>query len=489
LYDKTSNMSGVPEAYKSLPAVDKLLASPAIRAAVQRHGRELMTWCIRQTLSEIRKKPPTEGIPSFDEVIHTAVAFADSFAGGHLSRVLNATGIVLHTNLGRSPFSRKMLEEAFKKLEGYNNLELDLSTGRRGSRNVHPRRLLTYITGAEEVLVVNNAAAAVMLILRTFAKNREVVISRGELIEIGGSFRIPEIMAASDCRMVEVGTTNKTRVSDYENAICKETALLFKAHTSNFMLKGFTEETSLQDVSALAKKFRLPVLYDLGSGMIRPSGIPLLTGEPTVKEALAAGADVVCFSGDKLFGGPQAGIIAGRKRYIDKLAREPMFRALRVCKTTLALLEQACLQHINPERLRLENPVFRAVTADREMLRQKAVSLFQRLQDHTIPCETVDSSGQIGGGSFPDTSIPGFGVMLTFGNSAKERMAYAADMFHLLLSRPLPVLGILRKGNLVFDMLTLGDEDLEKVADAIVQCHSLMQNSASEIHPMEQKKG
>lgn len=479
-------MSGQQEAYKSLPAVDKLLASPAVKAAVSRHGKELITWCIRQTLSDIRKIPRTTGIPAFDEVMHASLDLADQIASGNLRRVLNATGIVLHTNLGRSPFSKRMLEDAFHKLEGYNNLELDLATGRRGSRNEHPRAMLRYITGAEEVLVVNNAAAAVMLILRTFAKNREVVISRGELIEIGGSFRIPEIMAASDCRMVEVGTTNKTRISDYEQAIHKDTALLFKAHTSNFMLKGFTEEASLTELSALGKKHRIPVLYDLGSGMIRPAGIGTLTGEPNAKEALAAGVDMVCFSGDKLFGGPQAGIIAGRKKYVDKLAREPMFRALRVCKTTLSLLEQASLNHINPERLRHENPVLKAVITNKETLHQRALNLQHLLQDQGIPCEVAASSGQVGGGSFPETTIPGFGVMLKSGNSSKERMDYAGAMFRLLLSQPLPVLGILRKGTLVFDVLTLEEADISSVAEAIVKCHSLVLNSGSEADTADQ---
>jgi L-seryl-tRNA(Ser) seleniumtransferase len=458
-------------AYKSLPSVDKLLSSPGMSPWLLRYGRELMTWCIRQTLIELRANISRSPAPSPESIILTASALAAEMSDGHLKRVLNGTGIILHTNLGRSPFSREMLEGAMGKLEGYNNLELDLSTGKRGSRKEHARAMLRYITGAEDVLIVNNAAAAVMLILRAFAKEREVVVSRGELIEIGGSFRIPEIMAASDCRMVEVGTTNKTRISDYERVIHKETALLFKAHTSNFTVKGFTEEVTLSELATLGKKHKVPLLYDLGSGMIRPSGINGLEGEPTAREALAAGTDLVCFSGDKLFGGPQAGIIAGRKKLIDKLSKEPVLRALRVCKTTLALLEQASAWYMNQETLRKKNPVFRAVLTEKPALLRKAETLCHSIREKGIPCEVVPSSGQVGGGSFPETSIDGYGVMLVFGKSSKERMWYAGRMFRQLLEHPLPLLGILRKGNLVIDVLTLDDSEMEAAAVAIVHSH------------------
>ncbi len=467
-------MSEIKGAYKSLPGVDKLLASPAMAPCLLRYGRELMTWCIRQTLGDLRKNPSLSPILSIEGIIQTASELASETSGGHLKRVLNATGIILHTNLGRSPFSREMLTGACKVLEGYNNLELDLNTGKRGSRNMHARKMLKYITGAEDVLVVNNAAAAVMLILRAFSKNRDVVVSRGELIEIGGSFRIPEIMAASDCRMVEVGTTNKTRLSDFEKVIHKDTGLLFKAHTSNFTVKGFTEETSLQELATLGKKYKVPFLYDLGSGMIRQPGITGLAGEPTAREALAAGADLVCFSGDKLFGGPQAGIIAGRKKLIEKLSKEPMLRALRVCKTTLALLEQACSWYLNPEKLHRENPVFKAMHCEKQDLLTKAETLCASLSERKIPCKVVASAGQVGGGSFPETTIPGYGVMLTSGDSNKERMLYAGNMFRQLLAQPLPVLGVLRQGSLVLDVLTLEDADLEAVSAAVDQCHRMV---------------
>ncbi|MFO7722825.1 MAG: L-seryl-tRNA(Sec) selenium transferase [Bacteroidales bacterium] len=467
-------------AYKSLPAVDKLLSSPGMAPWILRFGRELMTWCIRQTLSDARRSIASTPVPPPETLIASAATLAGELTGGHLKRVLNATGIILHTNLGRSPFSRGMLEGAFGILEGYSNLELDLDTGKRGSRNVHARKMLRYITGAEEVLVVNNAAAAVMLILRTFAKDRDVVVSRGELIEIGGSFRIPEIMAASDCRMVEVGTTNKTRIGDYERVMHKDTALLFKAHTSNYTVKGFTGEATLAELAALGKRHRVPVLYDLGSGMIRQPGITALAGEPTAQEALAAGADLVCFSGDKLFGGPQAGIIAGRKRLIEKLSKEPMLRALRVSKTTLALLEQACKWYINPEKLRQENPVFRAVLREKTELHRRAEILCQSIREKGIPCEIIESSGQVGGGSFPETAIASYGVMLTVGKTNKERMSYAGNMYRELLTHPLPLLGVLRQGSLVFDVLTLEDTELEAAAETIIQSHLAVMSKKSQ---------
>jgi L-seryl-tRNA(Ser) seleniumtransferase len=465
-------MSDRKEVYRSLPGVDTLLASPGLHHLVQQYGKELLTFTIRQTLEYFRAqihetKPP----PIQDEIIRRVEFTTRLYAERNLRKVFNATGIIIHTNLGRAPFSQEMLNDSFSLLQGYNNLEFNLKTGSRGSRNDHASPILKFLTGAEDVLVVNNAAAAVMLILRTFAKNREVIVSRGELIEIGGSFRIPDIMAASDCKMVEVGTTNKTRLSDYENKISDQTAMLFKAHKSNYTIKGFTEEVSVSVLVKLGKKYKLPVVYDLGSGLLKKIPHPALEQEPDVKEALKSGADLVCFSGDKLLGGPQAGIIAGKKPLVEKLRKEPMLRALRVCKTTLALLETACMYYLNEHELRSNNLVFKTFYRDIHNIRQAAEKLQALLNQNAIDTQIVLNQGQCGGGTLPDAAIESFAVQINCGKSNRESSNYAEQMYFQLLANEKPVLGILKKGKILFDMLAIDERDIDTIAGVIVESH------------------
>lgn len=471
-------MSDSKEVYRTLPGVDKLLASPGLHHLIQQYGKELVTFAIRLALEYFRDQiRETKQSPTQDEIALRIELTVRMFGERNLKKVYNATGIIIHTNLGRAPFSREMLADSFSVLQGYNNLEFDLKTGSRGSRNDHAAFLLQFLTGAEDILVVNNAAAAVMLILRTFARNREVIVSRGELIEIGGSFRIPDIMAASDCTMVEVGTTNKTRVSDYESKISNQTALLFKAHKSNYTIKGFTEEVSVSELAKLGKKHKLPVIYDLGSGLLKKIPHPALQYEPDVKEALASGADLICFSGDKLLGGPQAGIIAGKKQFIEKLRKEPMLRALRVCKTTLALLETACSYYLNEDELKSKNLVFRALNKKTDEIRMAAERLQSILEQHSIDAKTISSQGQCGGGTLPDATIESFAVGITFGNSNKESSTYAGKMYLQLLAHETPVLGILKQGKILFDVLTVEEQDIELIAGVIVESHErVLQN-------------
>jgi L-seryl-tRNA(Ser) seleniumtransferase len=455
-------------AYQSLPGVDKLLDARQMQHAITIHGRKLITHCIRQTLSHFRTAISQGSTPPDpDQIIQHVLILINLYGHRHLKRVVNATGIIIHTNLGRAPFGKQMLEESFEVLTGYSNLEFDLSTAGRGHRNEHARELLKFLTGAEEILVVNNAAAAVMMILRTFARNREVIVSRGELIEIGGSFRIPDIMAASDCRMVEVGTTNKTRLNDYEKAITEHTALLFKAHKSNYIIKGFTEEVSADELATLGHNKGIPVLYDLGSGLLRKVNHPALQHEPDVREALATGADLVCFSGDKLLGGPQAGIIAGKKELIDRLMQEPMLRALRVCKTTLALLETACSYYLKDESLFSKNLIFKAFNKQPHELRATADKLQNLLLEQGIASEVVHSKGQCGGGSLPDTGIDSFAVQLINPSGINDPQSFPGELHRKLLLQETPVLGILRQGCLLLDVLTLEEDDLSLVAKRI----------------------
>lgn len=455
-------------AYQSLPGVDKLLVSDHLQQAIAMHGRDLVTHCIRQAIDHyrmnIRNGHPAPGHDELILMIHTLIRIQ---GGRHLKRVINATGVIIHTNLGRAPLGQALLKESFEVITGYNNLEYDLGTALRGNRNDHARELLKFLTGAEEILVVNNAAAAVMMILRTFARNREVIVSRGELIEIGGSFRIPDIMAASDCRMVEVGTTNKTRISDYVQAISEHTALLFKAHKSNYIIKGFTEEVSAGELSALGRQKGIPVLYDLGSGLLRRVNHPALQHEPDVREALASGADLVCFSGDKLLGGPQAGIIAGKKELINQLMQEPMLRALRVCKTTLALLETACSYYLKEDELFTKNLIFKAFNKPKEALKATAVQLQTYLKEQGIMAEVVESRGQCGGGTLPDTAIESYAVQIIAPKGIKDPTGFPGELFRRMLQQETPVLGVLRQGCLMLDVLTLEAEELSFVVSSL----------------------
>jgi len=462
-------MSTPSEAYKSLPAVDKLLCTPEVAKLISSYGRELVTFAIRQSIEFYRESLKNGAIaPASEDVITKAEKLLLTLNESSLRKVYNATGIIINTNLGRAPFSEEMLSEACKKLAGYSNLEFDLNTGSRGSRNVHPAKILKFLTGAEDILVVNNAAAAVMLCLNTFAKRKEVIVSRGELVEIGGSFRIPDVMAASGCKMVEVGTTNKTKLSDYSNALNSKTAILFKAHKSNYIIKGFTEEVELTDLCKLGKEHNIPVIYDQGSGLLKNIKNTALSDEVSVKSSIESGVDIICFSGDKLLGGPQAGIIAGKKALIDKLKKNPMLRALRVCKITLAMLETACSAYLNEDDLFRKNMVFRLVSQKPAELKKKADKLNKLLDAAGINCKTIENNAQIGGGSLPDKEIPGFAVhILADSVSNKERSDFAESLYHKLLNHSTPIAAILKKGNLIVDVLTLDENDLEIIASII----------------------
>jgi len=362
-----------------------------------------------------------------------------------LRRVLNATGVIVHTNLGRAPLATEALARVHEVARGYSNLELDLDDGTRGSRQDHLAALVRRLTGADAALVVNNNAAAVLLALAALAEGREVVVSRGELVEIGDGFRIPDVLAHSGARLVEVGTTNRTRAADYERAIGPNTALVLRVHQSNFRLVGFTELPRLADVAAVAHAHGLPLVDDLGSGVL--AEIP---GEPSARESLAAGADLVCFSGDKLLGGPQAGIVAGRAELVEQLRRHPLQRALRVDKLTLAALEGTLLLHLDkPARV----PVLRMLGEDVEVVRARATRLAE-LTGGTVE-ETV---ARVGGGALPLAELPSFACALD------ESLAGP-----LREGEP-PVVGIVRDGKLLLDCRTLADDELDEVAAAAHAC-------------------
>ena len=464
--------------YKNLPGVDTLLNAPEIKTMVAKHGAGMVKYAINRILGLHRKQIAKNHVaPPLATIIEQIKLETNKLREKNLRPVINATGVIIHTNLGRAPFGKDTLEDVLQILSGYNNLEFDLVNATRGTRYSHISELLKYLTGAEAVLIVNNNAAAVMLSLRTFAKNREVVVSRGELIEIGGSFRLPEILEASDCIMKEVGTTNKTNDRDYQNAINEHTAILLKVHKSNYVIKGFTNEVELSDLVKIGKKNNVPVIYDMGSGLLKKAAIEFLNDEPDVKQTLATGVDLVCFSGDKLLGGPQAGIIAGKKEMIARLKKEPMLRALRVGKTTLALLESACLNYLDENQLLEKNRVFHMLNKTPGELKKKAELLQTELKKHNIESSVVASKGHCGGGALPEKEIDTWAVLIEKkGVSGKKRSEFSEKMHHVLLNHNRPVLGILKKGMLYFDLLTITSGEIPEVANTI---HDVYKNVIS----------
>jgi len=362
-----------------------------------------------------------------------------------LRRALNATGVIVHTNLGRAPLAEAALERALEVGRGYSNLEYDLSAGGRGSRQDHVSAILRRLTGAEGALVVNNNAAAVMLALAVLAEGREVLVSRGELIEIGDGFRIPEVLVRSGAQLREVGTTNRTRAGDYERAVGPETAVLLRVHQSNFRLVGFTEQPSLEELAAVARRHELPLVDDLGSGVLVG-----LEDEPSARESLAAGADLVCFSGDKLLGGPQAGIVVGRAELVERLRRHPLQRALRADKLTLAALEGTLALYLDPERAAREVPVLRMLNEPLEAVRARAERLAA-----AVGGEVEQTVGRVGGGALPLAELPSFACAI------EEELAP-----HLREGEP-PVVTVVRDGRCLLDCRTLSDAEADEAATAI----------------------
>jgi L-seryl-tRNA(Ser) seleniumtransferase len=370
--------------------------------------------------------------------------------GARLRRVINATGVIIHTNLGRAPLAPEALERVNAVAGGYSNLEYDLGEGGRGSRQDHVAPILRRLTGAEAALVVNNNAAAVLLALAALAEGREVLVSRGELIEIGDGFRIPDVLARSGARLREVGTTNRTRAGDYDRAIGPETALLLRVHQSNFRVVGFTEQPRLADLVRVARAHGLPLVDDLGSGALFASSSLPLGDEPTARESLEAGADLVCFSGDKLLGGPQAGIIVGRAELVERLRRHPLQRALRADKLTLAALEATLALYLDPELAAREVPVLRMLAEPVETVRARA----QRLAD-LVGGDVEPTVGRVGGGALPLTELPSFAC------AVEEELAP-----RLRETEP-PVIGVVRDGRCLLDCRTLRDEELDDVAASV----------------------
>lgn len=471
----TPTRSPNPELRK-LPGVDRLLALPQVSTLAATFGRPLVTGAVRQAIEAARHDIVAGNpAPDADQLALQIEARVRRIAEPSLRPVINATGIVLHTNLGRAPLGGALLREITACLAGYTNLEFDLGQACRGSRADHIAELICWCTGAEDGIVVNNNAAAVMLALHTLARGREVLVSRGELIEIGGSFRIPEIMEASGAVMREVGTTNRTHLQDYERAITSDTAIIFKAHTSNYRITGFTAQPPAAELATLARAHGLLFVHDIGSGLLRRPQNLDLAAEPDIRHALADGADLVTFSCDKLLGGPQAGIAAGAHAVVSRLARTPMMRALRVGKLTIAALQATLRQYLSDDAPPAGIPVCTMLERPLDAVAELAAALQQQLASRGIAARTGESQGQCGGGAVPDVRIPSVAVILDdSGRDLPGGRTLAEKRYLDLLQADPPVLGVLRKGRLLFDMLTVSTEDIPAMAAAITAACSAL---------------
>lgn len=445
-------------AYRRIPSVDVILRSDAGAAVLARHGRAMTVDAIRRVLADIRANPQGYALDA-DQIATAADQWLDAICQPSLRPVFNLTGTVLHTNLGRALLADEAVAAATQAMRNAMALEYDLETGQRGERDAILRDLLVSLTGAEDATFVNNNAAAVLLVLNTLAAGRETIISRGELIEIGGSFRMPDIMARAGTRIVEVGTTNRTHAKDYEQAIGPDTGLLFKVHTSNYRIEGFHKEVTAPALARIAREHDVPLANDLGSGTLVDLSRWGLRHEPTVAEALAEGADLVTFSGDKLLGGPQAGFIVGRRDLIAQLNRNPMKRALRLDKLRIAALEATLRLYCDPDRLAGRLPTLRHLARQQSDIAALARDLCGAVADAVgsgFKVATVDCASQIGSGALPTDTIPSAGLAISSADpkvSGQHLIALAAGFRAL----PRPVIGRIAQNAFILDLRCLED--------------------------------
>ena len=447
---------------RKIPKVDELLSHPALSALDLPAGS--VRDAVRRELEALRSQVLSgalESLPDHDAIAAAAGERARREALPSLRPVINGTGVVLHTNLGRACLSRRAEEAVAAVAGGYSTLEYDVERGCRGSRHSHIEDLLALVTGAEAAMVVNNNAAAVLLILSAIGRGGEVAASRGEMVEIGGSFRIPEIMTQCGCALREVGTTNKTHLYDYENAIGPETRALLRVHTSNYRIVGFSERPPLAELVELGRRHGLPVIEDLGSGSLADLAAFGIHDEPTVQQSVKAGVDLISFSGDKLLGGPQAGLILGKKRYIDQLKKHPLARAVRVDKMTIAALRETLYAYLDPARAREEIPALSMLGESLPMLHSRAALLCQRLADQGCAAQVVEAESQVGGGSCPAQTLPSWAVAVEPGRLTVDGLEEA------LRRREKPVIGRISQGRYLLDVRTLRDEELPDVEAAV----------------------
>lgn len=439
---------------RDLPSVEQLLQSEIASTYISRYGRPLVLDAFRQTLQKIRVDFSTNRkIPDQLDILQQAKEQLEAWVAPSLQPVINATGVILHTNLGRAPLSLAALQAIQTAASGYCNLEYDLQIGKRGSRSVHAEELLKRLTGAPAALVVNNNAAAVLLVLTTLARRRAVVIARSQLVEIGGGFRVPDVMKQSGARLVEIGTTNRIHLSDYEQALSKEpVALILRVHRSNFRIVGFTTEPNLSEIVQIAHKIDIPVVDDLGSGSFLDTAPFGLGHEPTVKESLQCGADLVCFSGDKLLGGPQAGIIVGNAELIGKLKKHPLARAVRADKLCLAALSASLTHYLKDEALQ-EIPVWRMISTPITKIKERVLAWINILGEGS----SISSQSTVGGGSLPDELLPTYCLALSVRNPNR--------FLEKLRQTTPPIIARMEDNRILFDPRTVLPEQDRQLID------------------------
>lgn len=449
---------------RALPGMDRLLQTPAAAAMATQYGRDLTITALRQSLERVRLDilhGRTDTPPPPALLVEEALGWLHALLAPTLQPVINATGVIVHTNLGRAPLSQAALQAIQEVGQGYSTLEYDIVAGARGSRTEHAAQLLRDLTGAEAALVVNNNAAALLLLLTALCRGREVIISRGQLVEIGGGFRIPDVMAQSGAKLVEVGATNRTHLHDYERAINEQTAALLVAHHSNYKIVGFTGEPSLTALAEVARAHHLPLLYDQGSGALLDTAPYGLDPEPTVPAGLQAGCDVVAFSGDKLLGGPQAGILVGRSELINRCKQHPLARAVRADKLCLAALA-ATLTHYLAGQAETHIPVWRQIARSPADIETEAMRWQQRLQQHNVATTIVDGRSTIGGGSLPGATLPTKVVAISTDN--------VEELAARLRAQKPALIGRIQDGRFLLDPRTVLPEQVDDLIQSLVNC-------------------
>lgn len=451
--------------YRSIPKVDVLLEDSVIQELTGRYGKETVMESVHIETDRLRayiakSENEEEARKEISLLVSRVEKTVTDMHTPNMRMVVNGTGTILHTNLGRAPISEEHMKKVLSLVSGYSNLEYNLDAGKRGERYSHFEKLLCRLTGAEAAMAVNNNASSVLLILSSLAKGGEVIVSRGELIEIGGKFRIPDVMEQSGASLVEVGTTNKTHYDDYEDAVTEETKALLKVHTSNYRIVGFTDSVGIDELIPLAREKGIPVIEDLGSGVLIDLAKYGLAHEPTVQESIAKGADVVCFSGDKLLGGPQAGIIIGKKKYIDKMKKNQLTRALRIDKFTAATLELVLQEYLSEEKAVQNIPVLRMLSESQESVAERAYRLCGILKERKFPVKTEvkPCESQIGGGSLPLERIPSTAVTIRpeeiSVNELEERMRRL----------PVPIIPRTVNDEILLDMRTVSEQEIDVIA-------------------------
>lgn len=458
-------MTNKKELLSSLPKVDSILMDNRI-ASLKDISRSIILEAIRETVEVYRENILQETMEqySYDEIIKDILNNIKQKNSFHLKRVINATGTVLHTNLGRAVLAKSAVEAVIKASSGYNNLEFNLDEGTRGSRYSHVEELLCKITGSEAALVVNNNAAAVLLVLSTLCSGKEAIVSRGQLVEIGGSFRVPAVMEQSGARLVEVGTTNRTHLYDYENAIGENTGVILKVHQSNYKILGFTEEVAIEELVKLGEEHEIPIVEDIGSGVFIDLTKYGLSYEPTVQDSIEKGIDVVTFSGDKLLGGPQAGIITGKKKYIDMMKRNQLTRALRIDKMTLAALEATLRIYLDEEKVAEEIPGIAMLTRNIAELKRDAQKLSRMIKatlGDRVNLEVLKDFSQVGGGAMPLESLETYVVSISSNGISLDKLEYE------LRKNDIPIITRISKDRMLLDVRTIFTDEYKIISQAL----------------------